>query len=189
MKQEKLLQLFSSIPSLKTERLILRPMRQSDAEDMYDYACREELTKYLLWSPHKSLSYTKEYLRYVEKRYSLGDFYDWAVVEASSGKMIGTCGFTRIDLQNKVGELGYVINPDYHGNGYAQEAARAVMSFGFEKLSLHRLEVRFMKGNEASLNVAQALGMEFEGYLKDAMLVKGQHVTIGIASLLFLKER
>lgn len=184
MKKEELIRIFSSIPTLNTERLTLRAMSVRDADDMHDYSRRGELTKYLLWSPHRNLSYTREYLKYIEQRYRLGDFYDWAVIQKESGKMIGTCGFTRIDLQNRTGELGYVINPDYHSLGYAPEAARAVMAFGFDALELNRIEVRFMKENEASLKVARKLGMTFEGYMRDMMLVKGRYVTVGIASIL-----
>jgi len=184
MKKETVYKTFSHMPTLTTERLILRPMRQSDAEDMNRYARREDVTEFLLWSPHPSLSYTREYLRYIESRYVLGDFYDWAVIEKASGRMIGTCGFTTIDTANNSAEIGYVLNPEYHGNGYGTEAAERVVRFGFEILFLHRIEARFMKGNEASRHVMEKLGMRFEGYRHDAMLVKGSYRTIGTCSVL-----
>ena len=184
MKKETLYQIFSHMPTVETERLIMRPMRQSDREDMYQYARREDVTEFLLWSPHPSPSYTADYLRYIESRYRLGDFYDWAVVEKESGRMIGTCGFTAIDAANRSAEIGYVLNPDYHGRGYGTEAARRVVRFGFEILSLHRVEARFMKGNEASLHVMDKLGMRFEGYRYDAIFVKGSYRTVGSCSIL-----
>lgn len=98
--------------------------------------------------------------------------------------MIGTCGFTRIDFPHNGGELGYVLNPDYHGKGYATEAAQRVLRFGFEVLELHRIEAKFIKGNEASLHVMEKLGMQFEGYRRDGMLVKGSYRTIGICAIL-----
>lgn len=184
MKRERISSIFVKMPTLETERLILRPMLVSDADDMYDYAHREEVTRYLLWSPHASKKNTVDFLRYIRTRYGLGDFYDWAVVEKESGRMIGTCGFTSIDLENGVGEIGYVINPDFSGRGYATEAARAVIEYGFGELSLHRIQCRFMKGNDASLRVAEKLGMTFEGYIRDLMFVKGAHKTIGYCSLM-----
>ena len=184
MKKEKLYRLFSRIPVLETERLLLRKMKVSDAEDMYDYAKREELTKYLLWSPHNSFFYTKDYLKYGESRYSVGDFYDWAVVEKASGRMIGTCGFTSIDTQHNSGEIGYVLNPDFHGKGYGTEAAARVLAFGFDNLELHRIEARFMEGNAASLRVMEKLGMTFEGFKREAMLIKGEYRTIGVSAIL-----
>ncbi len=184
MKKETLYRIFSHIPTLETARLLLRPLCVADADDMYRYAQRADVTEYLLWSPHPSASYTRDYLAYIEERYAMGDFYDWAIVEKESGRMIGTCGFTAVDAPHNVGEIGYVLSPEYHGKGYATEAAARVLRFGFETLSLHRIEAKFMQGNDASLHVMEKLGMRFEGYRRDGMLVKGRYRTIGICALL-----
>ena len=184
MNREEIVRLFSRMPTIETERLTLRPMRVSDAEDMYCYARRSDVTEYLLWTPHLSRSYTEKYLKYIEGRYRLGDFYDWAVVDKQSGRMIGTCGFTRFDCPNNVGEIGYVLSPEFHGRGFGTEAASRVLAFGFEELGLHRIEVKFMEGNTASRHVAEKLGMKFEGYRRDGMLVKGIYRTIGMSAIL-----
>lgn len=185
MKREKIYKIFSDMPTLNTERLILRPMCVGDAADMFDYAHRDDVTTYLLWSPHQSISYTREYLKYIETRYDAGDFYDWAVIERASGKMIGTCGFTRIDMSNNAGEIGYVLNPEFHGKGYGTEAASEALRFGFDVIGLHRIEAKFMEGNNVSLRVMDKLGMTFEGFRKESMLVKGKYRTIGISAILF----
>ena len=184
MKKESICSIFMNMPELTTERLLLRPMREGDAEDMFRYAAREDVTEYLLWSPHPSLGYTRDYLRYIASRYRLGDFYDWAVIEKESGRMIGTCGFTRFDAPHNSAEIGYVLNPDFHGRGYATEAAERILSYGFEELGLHRIEAKFMKGNQPSLRVMEKLGMTLEGYRRDGMLVKGKYRTIGICAIL-----
>ena len=184
MKREKITKLFSHMPSIHTERLILRPLRVSDAQDMYRYARREDVTTYLLWSPYPSLDFAKQYLKYIEDRYAVGDFFDWGVIDRESGCMIGTCGFTTIDAPNNVGQIGYVLNPEFHGRGLGTEAAWAVMYFGFEIVGLHRIEAKFMQGNDASYHVMEKLGMTFEGYCRDAMLVKGAYRTIGTCAIL-----
>ncbi len=183
MRKEDIYQTFSDIPVLTTSRLTLRPMHPIDAQDMFEYARRADVTKFLLWSPHTSLEYTRDYLEYLQNRYALGDFYDWAVVERESGKMIGTCGFARIDAPNNSCEVGYVINPAFAGRGYATEAAECVIEFAFSKLSLHRVEARFMQGNDASLAVMKKLGMSFEGYHTDAIFVKGAYRTVGFCAI------
>jgi ribosomal-protein-alanine N-acetyltransferase len=184
MRRQKLIQIFSHIPTLETERLILRKMKISDADDMFDYAKRQDVTTYLLWSPHGNREYTRDYLRYLQNRYALGEFYDWAVVDRESGRMIGTCGFTRIDTEHRCGEIGYVLNPDFHGRGFGTEAAERVVRFGFEVLELHRIEAKFMQGNHSSLHVMEKLGMTFEGYRRDAMWVKHAYRTIGVSAIL-----
>ena len=184
MKKETLCATFSRIPTLRTDRLTLRRLKQSDTDDMFDYAKRQDVTEYLRWYPHQSKKYTSDYLRYVSARYNLGDFYDWAVIENESGKMIGTCGFTSFDLPHNSAEIGYVLNPDFHGKGYATEAAARVVEFGFSQLGLHRIEARFMRENTASLHVMEKLGMTLEGYRRDGMLIKERYRTIGICSIL-----
>lgn len=184
MKKETVCSVFSNIPTLHTDRLTLRRMSVRDTDDMFDYAHRQDVTEYLRWYPHQSRNYTSDYLRYINTRYKLGDFYDWAVVEKESGKMIGTCGFTSFDLPHNSAEIGYVLNPDFHGRGYATEAAERVIEFGFSELSLHRIEARFMQENTASLHVMEKLGMTLEGYRRDGMLIKEKYRTIGVCSIL-----
>ena len=123
MKRENVFHIFQKIPTIETERLTLRPMCVSDAQDMFEYARRADVTKYLTWCPHPSLSYTKEYLSYVEGHYAAGDFFDWALVECECGRMIGTCGFTRFHYAYDCAEIGYVINPAFWGRGYANKAS------------------------------------------------------------------
>lgn len=184
MKRETIYRLFSRIPTLETEHLLLRGMRVSDTEDMYTYAHRPEVTRYLLWMPHPNREHTKEYLTYVGQRYRTGDFYDWAMVDRVGGHMIGTCGFTSFDFEADSGEIGYVQNPDYSGHGLCTEAVRRVIRFGFEELSLHRVEARFMQGNDASRRLMERVGMTFEGWARDAMKVKGEYRTIGRCAIL-----
>lgn len=189
MKRELIYRTFSNIPVLRTERLTLRRMKVSDADDMFEYASLASTTRYLTWRPHRNREYTKEYLEYLGTRYATGDFYDWAVtLDSEGGKMIGTCGFTRFDPPNDSAEIGYVINPAYHGQEIAVEAAKEVIRFGFEELGLHRIEAKYMIGNSASRRVMEKLGMTFEGELRDALRVGGKFITIGICSIISEKQ-
>ncbi|MBQ8356424.1 MAG: GNAT family N-acetyltransferase [Clostridia bacterium] len=184
MKQETLYNIFSHFPQLETERLLLRALRVTDAPDMYDYAKRPEVTRYLLWNPHPDITHTRRYLEYLGGRYRLGQFYDWALISKKDHRMIGTCGFVRFDCPHNCAEIGYVLNPDYHGRGLMPEAARRVMQFGFSVLGLHRIEARYMVENTPSRHVMEKLGMTFEGVRRSSMLVKGLYRDIGICAIL-----
>ena len=184
MKQETIYRIFAHFPQLETDRLSLRALRVSDATDMYAYAKRSDVTRYLLWNPHPDVEHTRRYLEYLMGRYRLGQFYDWALIHKEDGRMIGTCGFVRFDAPHNCAEIGYVLNPDYHGIGLMPEAARRVMQFGFSVLGLHRIEARYMIENTASRHVMEKLGMTFEGVRRSAMLVKGQYRDIGTCSIL-----
>ena len=185
MKREYIHEVFAKTPTFHTKRLILRPMRMFDAFDMYEYARLPETTEYLLWSPHPDIEFTKNYLAFVIGKYKAGECYDWAIVlDGEEEKMIGTCGFARIDFSNNVGEIGYVVNPEFQNRGYATEAVRAVMRFGFETLGLHRIEGQYIIGNEKSLAVMKKCGMQYEGTARGSMLIKGLYRDIGTAAIL-----
>lgn len=188
MTQKDALRIFSHIPQLATPRLILRGLKVSDYVDMYDYARRSDVTKYLTWKPHSSRAYTREYLEYILTRYRVGEFYDWAIVWQEFGeadaKMIGTCGFTRFDYVNNSAEIGYVINPDFRGRGIAGEAARRVVRFGFEELGLNRIEARYIHGNTASRNVMEKIGMKYEGIMRSALKLDDDYYDVGVCAIL-----
>ena len=184
MDKELIHRYFRKPPALQTERLKLRKLTITDAADMYAYASREEVTKYLTWYPHPSFTYTMRYLAYLNGQYRAGQFWDWGVEYKENGKMIGTCGFTSFSFGNSSAEIGFVLNPDYRGRGLTPEAVRAVMRVGFEELGCHRIEAKFIRGNDASRRVMEKCGMQFEGFLRDAMTIKDRPTTIGICSIL-----
>lgn len=192
---------FADIPTLHTDRMTLRRMKPSDSADMYEYAHQEPVTRYLLWDPHPSEFATREYLTRLQKRYHDGEFYDWALVLPDDGgtseekrkwfrfpvrreKMIGTCGFVSFSVENRSAEIGYVLNPDYWGQGYMPEAVRRVLSFGFCELGLNRIEARYMVGNEKSRRVMEKVGMTFEGVRRELLYVKGAYRDIGTCAIL-----
>ncbi len=184
MNRDELCRIFRDPPKLLTARTCLRRMMKSDSYDMYEYAKRDEVTRYLLWDPHPNENYTHRYLSYLQSRYRAGDFYDWAVVMRDTYKMIGTCGFTRFSIESNSAEVGYVLNPDFWGMGIAPEVVSKVLEFGFNELDLNRIEARYMVGNDRSRRVMEKVGMTFEGVNREAMHVKGRYVSIGVCSIL-----
>ena len=184
MKKENILHIFSRMPTLETARLLLRPLRVTDTEDMYAYAKNPEVTRYLLWRPHPDMQYTRSYLEYLAGRYRIGMHYEWAVVLKAENRMIGTCGFVSVDCPNNGAEIGYVLNPQYRGQGLMPEAVDRVLRFGFEMLQLHRIEARYMIGNDASRRVMEKAGMRFEGVRRASIFVKGAYRDVGVCAIL-----
>lgn len=168
----------------ETERLLLRRIDSCDVADLYSYASRAETTRYLLWLPHQSEFATRCVIESIRRDYRAGNYHELAVVLKDSGKMIGTCGITSYDAQNRVAEIGYVLSPDYWGQGYAREAASVLVNFAFCELGANRVEAKYMKGNENSLRVMEKLGMTFEGIQRAKLYVKGVYRDIGVASIL-----
>ena len=174
----KIKEVFSEPPTLETERLRLVKISPEHAEDMYEYSCDADVTKYLTWSCHSSVKETERYIKLLQKKYTAGVFNDWGLIHKESGKFIGTCGFTSFDYENNTAEIGYVLSKDFWGMGLAAEAARCVMEFGFEKFGLSGFCAKCMEGNDASMRVMQKVGMSFENLYKNGMFIKGSYKTI-----------
>ncbi len=173
-----MLSVFAKPPTLKTERLILRKLVVPDYKDMFDYSHRPETSRFLLWSPHETLSFSKRYLSYLQGQYRSGNFYDFALEEIENGTMIGTCGFTSFDMDQNCAEVGYVLHPDYWGRGLAPEALKRLMEFGFTELRLHRMVARIIEENAGSRRVAEKCGFRHEATHRESMLIKGEYRTI-----------
>lgn len=170
--------IIKKMPILETERLVLRKITRTDASDMYEYSSVPEVSEYLTWSPHESLAYTKKYIKYIISQYKNGEYLDWAITLKNSGKMIGTCGFTSVDINNSSVEIGYVLNVNYHNNGYATEAVKELLEHTFTYLDFNRVVARVMEGNNASVKLLDKFGFRHEGTGVDELYVKGKFVNV-----------
>lgn len=177
---KKQLRFFINPDTLESERLILRKICEGDVKDINDYAKNPKVSKFLLWSPHPSIEHTKNYYYTVEHLYSKGKFYDFAVVEKESGKMIGTCGFTSFDLKGNRGEIGYVLNENFWGRGYGREAVKRLLDFAKYNLKLNSVFAKFIKENVKSERLLSELGFRENEGGKFLMEVKGENKVIRI---------
>ncbi len=174
---------FRNIPILETDRLTLRKILPQDENDMHEYSSDPETSKYLLWEPHTSRSFTRAHIRYLQDAYNRASFFDWALIEKESGKMIGTCGFTEIYEREKRAEVGYVIAPGFHRQGFAPEALKRVMEYGFLTLGLTKLSGRFMEDNEASRKILARLGFHDDTTKNESIFKRGKKQRILTYSL------
>ncbi len=170
--------LFSALPVLTTKRLTLRPFTGADLYDVNEYMSREEVSRYLRWTPHLNLHETRGYLEFIQKRYRKGQHADWAVVLNETGKVIGNCGFTSVDITNECCELGYVLSPDYWGKGYMSEAFSALLEIAFGRLESNRVILRILEGNDVSVRFALQNGFREEGREVNSLMVKGSYRTV-----------
>ncbi len=161
--------IMNSIP-LIGDRITLRYINLSDAYDMYEYASIPEVCEYLLWSPHINLMVTEGYIEYVNERYKKGLYADMALVLNDTDKMIGTCGFALLDLNQKIGEIGYVLSPYYRKKGYMSEAVDMILRFSFDNIGLEKVRLRIIKENTDSKRIAERFG--FSEKSTSLMIVK-----------------
>jgi len=160
---------FVPFPTIITSRLTLRKVERIDTQDLFEFCRYPESCEYSEWNAHKSIADTKFFVSWLLSAYKKHTCTVWAIVENSSKKVIGTCNFVSIDENYKIAEIGYCLSKDYWRKGIATEAVSAIVSFGFHKIGLKRIQARIMVENTRSIHVVQKLGMEYEGTLKKAV--------------------
>ena len=148
---------------LETPRLLLRHLELRDLQELYSLYQDIEIRRYF---PDGVLSYddTKEELEWFingHPRYpKLGL---WATIHKESDKFIGRCGLLPWEIDDTLEiEIAYLLNKDFWHQGFATEAAKGIMSYGFEKLYLTRLICMMHPENVASQKVAERIGMKLE---------------------------
>ena len=176
--------IFSDLPTLETEWLILRKMTMDDAADMFDYASDPEVARNLSWDVPRSIEATRVFLADIVDRYRAGRVAGWGIVHKQDNKLIGTCGFITLDPRHGRAEIGYALSRRYWNKGYMTEAVRKVISFGFLTMDLHRIQAMCDVPNIASARVMEKAGMKFEGILRGFMMREGLHRDVKMYSIL-----
>jgi RimJ/RimL family protein N-acetyltransferase len=161
---------------LETDRTQLRPFTQDDFEALLSYQSRPDVTRFLYWEARSS----QEVQAALEKKIacrairSEGDVLALAVERSDTARVIGDVILQLTSEEHRTAELGYVIHPAHHGNGYATEACRPLLGLAFEDLGLHRVVAGLDARNVASARVLEKLGMRREAHFVENESVKGE---------------
>ncbi|MEV0195253.1 GNAT family N-acetyltransferase [Nonomuraea sp. NPDC050691] len=161
---------------ITTQRLLLRPFTHDDLHAVHAYESRPDVTRYLYWQA-RDLDAVRAGLDTKISRTAIadeGDGINLAVTLRDTGTLIGMALLMWTSKEHRQGEIGYIINPDHAGHGYATEASRAMLRLGFDELHLHRIVGRLDGRNTASARVLEKLGMRREAHLIQNEIVKGE---------------
>jgi RimJ/RimL family protein N-acetyltransferase len=128
-----------------------------------------------------------EVKKHIELQNSLQPFelnkcFDLGIELKEENKIIGFVGLIR--KNHKQGEVGWALSIKYRGKGYASEAARALISYGFEKLGLHRIFADTSNINAASVKVMERIGMRCEGHYRESEFQDGQWIDVLVYAIL-----
>jgi RimJ/RimL family protein N-acetyltransferase len=158
-----------------TKRLILRDFEEGDWELVHQYASDPEVVRYVDFGSsteeesknfiQRTLAHQKEKPR---KNFTL------AIVLKATNTLIGGCGIYVSNQDNREGYIGYVLNRNFWGQGYATETAQALLEFGFNQLKLHRIFATCDPKNIASARVLEKIGMRREAYFREHKWAKGK---------------
>jgi ribosomal-protein-alanine N-acetyltransferase len=161
---------------IETERLLLRKYEDRDVEDIVGYSMAADfwLARNLDWEP------TEEGVKaYYESR---GDLYpesypEWLdlVIELKAeGKVVGNVGIGVANREQGQASVGWLLGRQYRGQGIATEAVKALVTFGFESMGLHRIYARTGSRNIRSWRLMERIGMRREAQLRRSHKVEGE---------------
>ena len=144
---------------LKTERLVLRPFNENDAQAMYEsWTYDSRVAEYCRWYPHENISVTENLLKMYLGEAENGFQYRWAITLADTGKLIGCIDI--VDIEQC--EIGYVLSYDFWGKGIMTETVKAVINELF-RCGFDRVTARHAVDNPASGRVMEKCGMKYIG--------------------------
>ena len=172
-----------SMPTLETDRLILRRMTMRDASDVFVYSKDEEVARHVLWSAQKNVAEAKDYIRYMLRRYKNDEPSSWGIIEKKTNRLVGTIGYMAFSDENNSVEVGYSLARWLWNGGYMTEALSRVIEHTFEVMDINRIEAQHELENPSSGRVMEKCGMTREGVLRQRLYNKGQYVDVALYAI------
>lgn len=173
---------FEKLPRMETERLILRQITDSPSDGKDSLEFINDYSVYRFWGLYDETKDTNGRRR-PKKKIKLDYHYNvtmreyrkkreltWLMELKDTHKVIGEIVLYDFRLGQQA-DIGYRINKDYWGNGFAPEAGQAVIKLAFEHLDLTRIQLRCFANNLGSVRVAQKLGFTQEGFIKKGAII------------------
>ncbi len=172
-------------PVLETERLILRPFALSDAKEVQRLAGDFAIADTTLNIPHPYPDgAAEEFFSTHPAKFEKGDGVVFAITLKTDGRLLGGIGLYDVAKRHRRAALGYWIAKPFWNLGYATEAGKAVVEFGFEQWSLHKIEANYFSRNPASGRVMEKIGLVQEGLQRDHIIKWDRHEDVVICAII-----
>ncbi len=160
---------------LHTDRLFLREFVPADWQAVLAYQRDPRYLRYYEWTDRTPRDVQRFVQMFIDQQQeSPRCKFQLAVVLKEGGQLVGNCGIRKASTTALEADIGYELSPDHWGHGYATEAARAIVQFGFAELQVHRIWSWCIADNVASAHVLEKLGLKLEGRLREKEYFKGR---------------
>lgn len=164
---------FTPFPNLETDRLILRRLSAEDVLEIFALRSNKEVMKYIPRPLVKTMDDAMAHIAMIDEKIEKNEGINWAITLKDNPKLIGIIGHYRIKPEHFRAEIGYMLLPEYHGQGILSEAIKEVVNYGFEIMKLHSIEAIIDPENHASEKVLQKNGFVKEAHLKENEYYEG----------------
>lgn len=173
----------ANFPLIKTDRLLLRQILESDLGNIYLGLSNPDVIKYYGVSYH-SLEETKRQMDFYNNllRDEIGIW--WAVCSHTDNAFLGAGGLNSLSKTHKKAEIGFWLLPKYWGQGIMTEAIPLICKYGFENMNLHRIEGIVESDNINCKNAITKLSFKHEGTMKDCEIKNGKFISLDIYAII-----
>ena len=175
---------FNPFPTIATERLVLRQLRDSDAPEIFIFRSDERILKFIDIPKANDIGDALAFIHKINKFIHDNECIYWGVASKEDDKLIGTICMWNILKEHYRSEIGFVLHPDQQGKGLMSEALIAISAYAFNEMKLHSIEGRVHPGNTASIKLMERNGFIREAYFKEDYFLNGKFGDTAVYSLL-----
>lgn len=162
---------FNPFPVLKTERLTLRQLVSSDANEIFALRSNDNVNKYLDRKPSKSIDDAKNFIHAIHENSKRNDSVYWAITLTGVDKLIGTICLYDFTNDNSKAEIGYELLPGFQGKGIMQEATSKIIDFGMQHIGLKSIEAYTHAENDRSTRLLEKFNFKRHRAVDDNLIV------------------
>ena len=163
------------LPVLQTDRVILRELQPSDAPRLLEIATCEQVTRFS-WPAPDGAAAVERFIRWTYDERKAGKYLCYGIFSRANNTLAGMFELRRLQPDFFRAEAGFFVAPDFWGTGVFIDAAHQMMALAFDRLGVHRIEVRVAVDNDRGNAAMQKLAADREGVLRDAFVRDGQYV-------------
>ncbi|MDX8046150.1 GNAT family N-acetyltransferase [Gracilibacillus sp. S3-1-1] len=164
--------------TIETNRLLLRLFNETDAPEVAMLCNNYNLYKNTLYLPYPySIEDALVWIKHHLDNFNDDKYFEFAITDKTTGKLYGAIALSNHQQFNN-GEIAYWIGEEYWGHGYATEAAKAILEFGFVEKGYNKVFARYFHSNPASGRVIEKIGMKKEGTLREHVKKDGGYLDL-----------
>jgi len=175
---------FTPFPELRSERLNLRQVLESDIDEVCELRSDEETMRYIPRHLAQTREHALEHIHQINQEIDTNKSINWGISLAGSDKLIGLIGLVRIKASSHRAEIGYILHQNYRGRGIMTEALGTILNYAFNTLDFNSVIAVIDPNNESSKKLLERNRFKKEAHLRENILYQGEFRDTAIYGLL-----